>query len=51
VPPEVSAEVEVSHKFVVAPNTLPIDEWPATRGQGERNEWLERQQHEWLERQ
>jgi hypothetical protein len=35
--PEVSAEVEVSHKFVIAPNTLPIDEWLATKGQG----WLE----------
>jgi hypothetical protein len=32
--PEVSAEVEVSHKFVIAPNTLPIDEWLATKGQG-----------------
>jgi hypothetical protein len=40
----VSADVEVSHKFVVAPNTLPIDEWLATKGQSERNEWPERQQ-------
>jgi hypothetical protein len=40
--PEVSAEVEVSHNFVVAPNTLPIDEWLATKGQG----WLEHQKEQ-----
>ena len=40
--PEVSAEVEVSHKFVVAPNTLPIDEWLATKGQG----WLGHQKEQ-----
>jgi hypothetical protein len=32
--PEVSAEVEMNHKFVIAPDTLPLDEWLATKGQG-----------------
>jgi len=44
--PEQQSDLQVNHKFVIAPNTLPIDEWLATKGQGERNEWLERQQRQ-----
>jgi hypothetical protein len=33
--PEVSAEVDVNHAFVIAPQSnMPIDEWLATKGQG-----------------
>jgi hypothetical protein len=42
--PAVVVDAEVSHRFVVAPNTLAIDTWIKTKGQGERNDWFQRQQ-------
>jgi hypothetical protein len=32
--PELSVELNADHSFVVAPNTLPLDEWLQTKGQG-----------------
>jgi hypothetical protein len=32
--PEVRADLTATHKFCIAPETLPIDEWLATKGQG-----------------
>jgi hypothetical protein len=37
------AEVNVCHQFVVAPQTMQIDEWLERRGQPKPNEWLEKQ--------
>jgi hypothetical protein len=35
------AVVDVNHAFVVAPQTLPVDEWLRTKGQGDAgNAWL-----------
>jgi hypothetical protein len=32
--PVQEAAIDVSHKFVIAPEVLPVDEWVATKGQG-----------------
>jgi hypothetical protein len=42
--PELHAEVEINHRFVVAPQTMPLDQWLAQRGQVQPSRWLERQQ-------
>jgi hypothetical protein len=41
--PELSVELNANHSFCVAPQTLPLDEWLATRGQGTSNAWREKQ--------
>ena len=43
--PEQHVAIESEHRFVVAPAVLPIDEWMATRGQGNAGSaWLQAQQ-------
>jgi hypothetical protein len=32
--PEVKADLTATHKFCIAPETLPVEEWLATKGQG-----------------
>jgi hypothetical protein len=32
--PEVQADLTATHKFCIAPETLPLEEWLATKGQG-----------------
>jgi hypothetical protein len=43
--PQQATDINVSHAFCVAPNTMQIDEWLARRGQpeGVGQDWLERQ--------
>jgi hypothetical protein len=44
--PEVTAEVDVQHRFCVAPDVMPVDLWLSRRGQpeGTGDSWLQAQQ-------
>jgi hypothetical protein len=39
--PEMHADIEINHRFVVAPQTMGLDEWLACKGQPAPNRWLE----------
>ena len=41
--PELRADVDVNYRFVIAPQTMGLDEWLACKGQPAPNRWLERQ--------
>ena len=41
--PELHADVDVNYRFVIAPQTMGLDEWLACKGQPAPNRWLERQ--------
>jgi hypothetical protein len=41
--PEMHADVDVNYRFVIAPQTMGLDEWLACKGQPAPNRWLERQ--------
>jgi hypothetical protein len=42
--PEIRAAIDNEHRFVIAPNTMQIDEWLANKGQPTNNAWLQEQQ-------
>ena len=45
--PEQHVDAEVAHNFCIAPDTMPLDQWLARKGQpvgAAGDEWLERQQ-------
>jgi hypothetical protein len=44
--PQMLAEVDVHHKFVIAPETMGIDQWLKCKGQSAPNDWLEQQQRQ-----
>jgi hypothetical protein len=44
--PTVQAEVDVNHRFVVAPQTMELEEWLANKGQPTANGWLEKQRQQ-----
>jgi hypothetical protein len=41
--PLVEAEIDVNHNFVIAPQTMELEEWLANKGQPTNNAWLQAQ--------